>query len=115
MTPDQLEQYGYAEFAKLEKAFGPKLPEKLHSAALMIHDLDLKQPGLKNLLRSKGIGDSALIASMLIRTRASTTQGKGAKRRWAGVRSAAVSVGGGISVRDEASAGGVSATLDTYS
>jgi hypothetical protein len=32
----------------------------------MIHDLDLKQPGLKNLLRSKGIGDNALVASMLI-------------------------------------------------
>ena len=66
MSPDQLESYGYAEFAKLEKAFGPTLEEKLHSAALMIHDLDLKQPGLKNLLRSKGIGDNALVASMLI-------------------------------------------------
>jgi hypothetical protein len=32
----------------------------------MIHELDLKQPGLKNLLRSKGIGDNALIASMLM-------------------------------------------------
>lgn len=32
----------------------------------MIHNLDLKQPGLKNLLRLKGIGDNVLIASMLI-------------------------------------------------
>jgi hypothetical protein len=66
MSPDELITYGENEFAKLEKAFGPKLEEKLHSAALMIHDLDLKQPGLKNLLRSKGIGDNALIASMLM-------------------------------------------------
>ena len=66
MTPDQLESYGVAEFAKLQKAHGAALEEKLHSAALMIHDLDLKQPGLKNLLRSKGIGDNALVASMLI-------------------------------------------------
>ena len=40
--------------------------EKLQSAAVMIHDLDLKQPGLKNLLKSRGIGDNALIVSMLI-------------------------------------------------
>jgi hypothetical protein len=66
MTPDQLETYGVNEFQKLQRAHGPALEEKLHSAALMIHDLDLKQPGLKNLLRSKGIGDNALIASMLI-------------------------------------------------
>jgi hypothetical protein len=44
MTPDQLEQYGYAEFAKLEHAHGPALQEKLQAAALMIHDLDLKRP-----------------------------------------------------------------------
>lgn len=66
MTPDQLERYGYAEFAKLEQAFGATLEEKLQSAAVMIHDLDLKQPGLKNLLKSRGLGDNALIASMLI-------------------------------------------------
>jgi hypothetical protein len=66
MSPDELITYGENEFAKLEKAFGPKLEEKLQSAVLMIHDLDLKQPGLKNLLRSKGIGDYTLITSMLI-------------------------------------------------
>ena len=32
----------------------------------MIHDLDMKQPGLKNLLKSKGIGDNAMVANMLI-------------------------------------------------
>lgn len=66
MTPDQLESYDHAEFAKLEHAYGATLEEKLNAAALMIHDLDLKQPGLKNLLRSKGRGDSAPVASMLI-------------------------------------------------
>jgi hypothetical protein len=66
MTPDQLEHYGYAEFAKLQKAHGPALEERLHSAALMIYDLDLKQPGLKNLLKSRGIGDNAMVANMLI-------------------------------------------------
>jgi hypothetical protein len=33
MTPDQLESYSYAEFAKLGKAFGPTLEEKLQAAA----------------------------------------------------------------------------------
>lgn len=32
----------------------------------MIYDLDLKQPGLKKLLRSKGIENNALVASILI-------------------------------------------------
>ena len=32
----------------------------------MVEELDKKQPGLKNLLRSKGIGDNALIANLLI-------------------------------------------------
>jgi hypothetical protein len=66
MTEDKLKSYGYVEFAKLEHAYGATLEGKLQSAALMIHDLNLKQPGLKGLLRFKGIGDSALVASMLI-------------------------------------------------
>jgi hypothetical protein len=66
MTPDQLEQYGYAEFAKLEKIHGPALEERLQSAARMVADLDQTTPGLKNLLRSKGIGDNAMVANMLI-------------------------------------------------
>lgn len=65
MTPDQLESYGYTEFQKLEHAFGATLEEKLQSAE-MIHTLDLKHPGLKNLLRSKEVEVSALVASMLI-------------------------------------------------
>lgn len=66
MTPDQLEQYGFAEFAKLEHAYGPALDDKLRAAGRMIHELDQKTPGLKNLLKSKGLGDNALVASLLI-------------------------------------------------
>ncbi len=65
MDENQLEQYSVDEFAKLERAYGgeDKLQEKLRAAAVMIDVLDQKQPGLKNLLRSKGIGDSALARS----------------------------------------------------
>lgn len=45
MTPDQLKGYGYTKFQKLGKAFGTSLGEQLHSAA-------------KNILRSKGIGET---------------------------------------------------------
>jgi hypothetical protein len=66
MTPDQLESYGLVEYEKLQRAYGDKLEEKLTSAGHMVEALEKKTPGLKNLLRSKGLGDSALIASMLI-------------------------------------------------
>jgi hypothetical protein len=66
MTPDQLESYGYAEFAKLETVYGPALDDKLRAAGRMVVALDQKTPGLKNLLKSKGIGDNAMIASLLI-------------------------------------------------
>jgi hypothetical protein len=66
MTPAQLEQYGADEFVKLERAHGPALEERLQAAGRMVHDLDLKTAGLKNLLKSRGIGDNALIANMLI-------------------------------------------------
>jgi hypothetical protein len=68
MDENQLEQYGVDEFAKLERAYGgeDKLQEKLRAAAVMIDVLDQKQPGLKNLLRSKGIGDSALVVAQIL-------------------------------------------------
>jgi hypothetical protein len=66
MTAGELEMYGYAEFAKLEKAFGATLDDKLRAAGRIVHELDQKTPGLKNLLKSKGLGDNAMIASMLI-------------------------------------------------
>lgn len=66
MSAQELEGYGWAEYGKLEQVHGDKLEEKLKSAGRMIEELDKKQPGLKNLLRSKGIGDNALIANLLI-------------------------------------------------
>jgi hypothetical protein len=62
----QLESYDYAEFAKLERAYGNTLDERLRQAGRMVEGLEQKQPGLKNLLKSKGIGDNAMIASLLI-------------------------------------------------
>jgi hypothetical protein len=66
MTEGQLESYGYAEFAKLERAYGNTLDERLRQAGRIVEALEQKQPGLKNLLKSKGIGDNAMIASLLI-------------------------------------------------
>lgn len=66
MDANQLEQYGFDELAKLERAYGETLDEKLQAAAVMIHALDQKTPGLKNLLKSKGIGDNALVVAQII-------------------------------------------------
>jgi hypothetical protein len=66
MTPEQLVVYGEREFVKLQNLYGAGLEDKLKSAALMIHELDQKKPGLKQLLRTGGIGDNALIVSQLI-------------------------------------------------
>ncbi len=74
MTPDQLESYGLIEYETLQQVYGDKLEEKLTSAGQMVEVLEKTTPGLKNLLRSKGLGDNALIASMLIGQ---------AKRYWA--------------------------------
>jgi hypothetical protein len=40
--------------------------DRLQQVARMVHALGTKQPGLKNQLKSLGIGDSAVIVSMLI-------------------------------------------------
>lgn len=66
MNADELESYGYAEFAKLGKAYGEGLDDKLRAAGRMVEALEAKQLGLKNLLRSKGLGDNAMVASLLI-------------------------------------------------
>lgn len=47
--------------------YGATLEEELQAAAERIHELNLKQPGLKNLLRSKGIGDNRLDADRTLR------------------------------------------------
>ena len=66
MMPDQLESYGMVEYEKLQQVYGDKLEEKLNAAGRMVVALDAKTPGLKNLLKSRGIGDSSLVASILI-------------------------------------------------
>lgn len=66
VTESQIEQRGYDEFDKLKKVHGDKLDERLLQAGLMVEDLEKKQPGLKNLLKSKGLGDDSLIANLLI-------------------------------------------------
>ena len=66
MTPDQLESYGMGEYEKLQQVYGDKLEGKLTSAEHMVEVHEKRTPGLKSLLRSKGLGDNALIASMLI-------------------------------------------------
>jgi hypothetical protein len=66
MTEGELEAYGQKEYERLQRVHGEKLEERLQLAASMIHALDVKTPGLKNLLKSKGIGDNAMVASLLI-------------------------------------------------
>jgi hypothetical protein len=66
MSEAELEMYGAREYDKLERTHGTKLEERLQAAALMIDQLERTQPGLKNLLKSKGIGDNALVANMLM-------------------------------------------------
>ena len=65
-TEGELETYGYAEYEKLQRAHGPELDTRLQAAARMIDQLEQQQPSLKNLLKSKGVGDSAMLASSLI-------------------------------------------------
>jgi hypothetical protein len=66
MTPDQLESYGQAQYRLLESVYKDQLEDKLNAAGRMVVALDKKTPGLKNLLRSKGLGDNAEVASLLI-------------------------------------------------
>jgi hypothetical protein len=66
MTEGQLQSYGEREFGKLQAAYGQDLEAKLQAAVKMVHELDAKQPGLKQFLKSRGIGDNAMVASMLI-------------------------------------------------
>jgi hypothetical protein len=42
------------------------LEEKLRAAGRMDVAIDQKTPGLKNFLKSKGLGDNAMVASLLI-------------------------------------------------
>ena len=66
MTPDELEVYGQSEMAKLQTLYGDQVGEKLRAAGRMVEVLDRQHPGLKNLLKSNGIGDNALVAKLLV-------------------------------------------------
>ena len=45
---------------------GFTLEERLSEAGRMVEEIEQTTSGLKNLLQSKGIGDSAMIANLLI-------------------------------------------------
>ena len=45
---------------------GFTLEERLSKAGRMVEEIEQTTSGLKNLLQSKGIGDSAMIANLLI-------------------------------------------------
>jgi hypothetical protein len=65
MSAEQRETYKDSENAKLEKLFGPDWHDtKLKSVAVMIHELDQKRPGLKELVRAHG--DNAMFLAQLI-------------------------------------------------
>ena len=68
MSEAQLENYVFTEDEKLERMYKGtlELESKLLQAGEMIDALDKKQPGLKALLQSHGIGDNALVVSLLI-------------------------------------------------
>jgi predicted phage tail protein len=66
MNDAQLKAYGHAEFAKLESAYGKDLDARLQSAAKLIDTLEATRPGLKQVLKTHGIGDNALVVSALI-------------------------------------------------
>lgn len=65
LTAEQRETYKDSENAKLEKLFGPDWHDKqLEPARVMIHELDQKRPGLKELVRAHG--DNAMFLAQLI-------------------------------------------------
>lgn len=56
MNESELVAYGEREYEKLDQTYGPDLEAKLQSAARMIHELDAKQPGLKEFLNRRASG-----------------------------------------------------------
>jgi len=66
MDDEQLEAYGYREFAKLERIYGDQVEAKLRQAGELVSLLEQRTPGLRQLLQTKGIGDDSLVASLLI-------------------------------------------------
>jgi hypothetical protein len=66
MNADGLEYYGAKKFEKLQTAYGDTLEARLEQARLMVQALEAKAPGLNNLLKSRGIGDSSLVVAELV-------------------------------------------------
>lgn len=66
MSPDQLEAYRVNELSKMQRIHGEKLDERLQAADDMLDIVERSRPGVKQLLRSHGVGTNALIWSLLI-------------------------------------------------
>jgi len=66
MNEDQLVEWGQREYAKLQHLYGDQLEARLQAGGRMVHELEAKQPGLKQLLKSRGIGDSARVAVLVM-------------------------------------------------
>lgn len=66
MNAEQLEQFRQTEMTTLRGLYGDSLEEKLRECSQMVHAVEMQQPGLKNLLQSKGIGDAAVVLTQLI-------------------------------------------------
>lgn len=66
LSADQLEHYGHMEFEKLQKAHGDKLEDRLRLVGKMVAEIEAKKPGVIQFLQSKGVGDNAIVANMLI-------------------------------------------------
>ena len=66
MSEDQLADYGHRELVKLQHLYGDTLEARLNAAGRMVNEIEAKQPGLKQLLKSRGIGDAARVAVLLM-------------------------------------------------
>ena len=66
MNADQLDQYGADEYVKLQRVYGEALEEKLSAAGHLIAALEKTRPGLKQFLKTRGVGDSATVAALLV-------------------------------------------------
>ena len=66
MNAEQLEQFRQTEMTTLRGLYEDSLEEKLRECSQMVHAVEMQQPGLKNLLQSKGIGDAAVVLTQLI-------------------------------------------------
>lgn len=64
MTDAEHAEWSKTQNDRLRRVYGDSLDAKLAQAGQMVHLIELKHPGLKQLLRQ--IGDSSILASLLI-------------------------------------------------